>query len=202
MRLVHRLNTLAAALVATGLFAGSAPAQTTLLNVSYDPTRELYKAFDAAFAKEWKAKTGETLTLALSVLRIIALSRGLVEFLIPLTIIFTCLHNLYYRNRIISGHFKVNYWMALGFGFIHGLGFSTMLRSLLGEGRRILSPLFAFNTGLEAGQLIIVGTILLFSLFLTEICRLQRKHFNVIVSSAVLIAALVMALQRFNELLH
>jgi sulfate transport system substrate-binding protein len=63
MRLVHRLNTLAAALVATGLFAGSAPAQTTLLNVSYDPTRELYKAFDAAFAKEWKAKTGETLTL-------------------------------------------------------------------------------------------------------------------------------------------
>ena len=145
---------------------------------------------------------GHSLTLALSVLRIIALSPGLVEFLIPLTIIFTCLHNLYYRNRIISGHFKVNYWMALGFGFIHGLGFSTMLRSLLGEGRRILSPLFAFNTGLEAGQLIIVGTILLFSLFLTEICRLQRKHFNVIVSSAVLIAALVMALQRFNELLH
>ena len=38
----------------------SAGAQTTLLNVSYDPTRELYQDFNAAFAKHWKAKTGET----------------------------------------------------------------------------------------------------------------------------------------------
>ncbi|WP_244496353.1 sulfate ABC transporter substrate-binding protein [Methylobacterium indicum] len=38
----------------------------TLLNVSYDPTRELYRAIDAAFAKEWKAKTGETVTVRAS----------------------------------------------------------------------------------------------------------------------------------------
>src|SRR4051794_27525583 len=63
MRLVRPLTTLAGALVVAGLAAGSAMAQATLLNVSYDPTRELYKAFDAAFAKDWKAKTGETLTL-------------------------------------------------------------------------------------------------------------------------------------------
>jgi len=37
-------------------------AQTTLLNVSYDPTRELYQDVNAAFAKQWKAKTGEQLT--------------------------------------------------------------------------------------------------------------------------------------------
>ena len=36
---------------------------TTLLNVSYDPTRELYKAINAAFIKDWKAKTGEDLTI-------------------------------------------------------------------------------------------------------------------------------------------
>jgi len=35
------------------------PAEVTLLNVSYDPTRELYEAFNAAFAKHWKAKTGQ-----------------------------------------------------------------------------------------------------------------------------------------------
>ena len=35
-------------------------AQTTLLNVSYDPTRELYKDFNAAFNKHWQAKTGQT----------------------------------------------------------------------------------------------------------------------------------------------
>ncbi|WP_034410386.1 sulfate ABC transporter substrate-binding protein [Derxia gummosa] len=35
----------------------------TLLNVSYDPTRELYKEIDPAFAKEWKAKTGQDVTI-------------------------------------------------------------------------------------------------------------------------------------------
>lgn len=37
----------------------SAHAQSTLLNVSYDPTRELYQEYNTAFAKHWKAKTGE-----------------------------------------------------------------------------------------------------------------------------------------------
>ncbi len=38
-------------------------ADITLLNVSYDPTRELYQDFNAAFAKQWKAKTGDTVTV-------------------------------------------------------------------------------------------------------------------------------------------
>jgi len=49
-----------ATLAATAL---PAAADTTLLNVSYDPTRELYQAFNASFAKQWKAKTGETVTI-------------------------------------------------------------------------------------------------------------------------------------------
>ena len=42
-------------------FALAVPAwaDVTLLNVSYDPTRELYQAFNTAFAKQWQAKTGE-----------------------------------------------------------------------------------------------------------------------------------------------
>ena len=43
--------------------AGPVSAQSTLLNVSYDPTREFYKAFDAAFAETWHAKTGETVQI-------------------------------------------------------------------------------------------------------------------------------------------
>ncbi|MBQ5941682.1 MULTISPECIES: sulfate ABC transporter substrate-binding protein [unclassified Massilia] len=38
-------------------------ADVTLLNVSYDPTRELYQDFDSAFAKHWKAKTGDNVTV-------------------------------------------------------------------------------------------------------------------------------------------
>jgi sulfate transport system substrate-binding protein len=42
---------------------GAASAETTLLNVSYDPTRELYQEFNASFAKQWQAKTGEKVTI-------------------------------------------------------------------------------------------------------------------------------------------
>ncbi len=42
---------------------GASAAEVTLLNVSYDPTRELYKAINTAFASEWKAKTGDTVTI-------------------------------------------------------------------------------------------------------------------------------------------
>ena len=47
------------ALLTASLGLGTALAQTTLLNVSYDPTRELYKDFNAAFSKHWLAKTGQ-----------------------------------------------------------------------------------------------------------------------------------------------
>src|SRR6186997_905101 len=52
-----------ATLAAGLLLAPIAHADTTLLNVSYDPTRELYQEFNAAFAKQWQAKTGDRLTI-------------------------------------------------------------------------------------------------------------------------------------------
>lgn len=55
--------TLLAALGAWLGMAAPAAAQVKLLNVSYDPTRELYKAVNAAFAKQWKEQTGETITI-------------------------------------------------------------------------------------------------------------------------------------------
>src|SRR5579862_4913982 len=60
----RRLRSFLAALaVAAVPLSGPVRADTTILNVSYDPTRELYKAIDAAFAADWKAKTGETVTI-------------------------------------------------------------------------------------------------------------------------------------------
>ncbi len=61
--------TLAAVLLAATVAIqpmSAAHADTTLLNVSYDPTRELYKDFNAAFAAKWKADTGETVTIQAS----------------------------------------------------------------------------------------------------------------------------------------
>ncbi|WP_332750940.1 sulfate ABC transporter substrate-binding protein [Hydrogenophaga sp.] len=53
----------ATALTASAFSAVAQPAPVTLLNVSYDPTRELYVEYNAAFAKHWKAKTGQDVTI-------------------------------------------------------------------------------------------------------------------------------------------
>jgi sulfate transport system substrate-binding protein len=61
----HFLKTLLATalLTVSGIAAAQAPAPVSLLNVSYDPTRELYVEFNAAFAKHWKAQTGQEVTI-------------------------------------------------------------------------------------------------------------------------------------------
>ena len=63
---MRRFRSTLAAVAAIGftmVAASAVLADTTLLNVSYDPTRELYKAVNEAFAKDWKAKTGENVTI-------------------------------------------------------------------------------------------------------------------------------------------
>ncbi|MCW3070391.1 MAG: HupE / UreJ protein [Bacteroidetes bacterium] len=158
--------------------------------------------------KQWKSllvlitafTIGHSFTLALSVLRILNINAAFVELLIPVTILLTCTWNIYSRNRPASGNFRLNYWMALFFGLVHGLGFSTLLRSLLGNSQSILSPLFAFNTGLEAGQLIIVSLIMVFSVALTGIFRIRKPNFDFFVSSAVFSIACMMIVERSMEL--
>lgn len=62
MKFSPRVFFLALALGGLG-FPHQAAADTSLLNVSYDPTRELYQDYNKAFAKYWKAKTGENVTI-------------------------------------------------------------------------------------------------------------------------------------------
>lgn len=47
----------------TALAATSVNAQVTLLNVSYDPTRELYQEVNAVFARQWESKSGQKLSI-------------------------------------------------------------------------------------------------------------------------------------------
>ena len=117
--------------------------------------------------KEWKQvlilvtafTIGHSLTLALATLNIIRVSNAWVEFLIPVTIFITAVGNMVSAK---PGHAsaRVKYALALFFGLIHGLGFSNYLRSLLGAHDSIALPLFAFNIGVELGQILIVVCIL------------------------------------------
>lgn len=61
--ILTRFLSLGAGSLLAAALASSASAQTTLLNVSYDPTREFYQDYNAAFAKHWKSKTGQTIVI-------------------------------------------------------------------------------------------------------------------------------------------
>ncbi|MBP8725505.1 MAG: HupE/UreJ family protein [Saprospiraceae bacterium] len=98
---------------------------------------------------------GHSLTLALSTSGWIRMPTSAVELAIALTIAFSCIMNLL-RPDSSDSSLRLRYVAAAVFGCIHGLGFSILLRSMLGAESDILVPLFAFNTGLEAGQLVFV----------------------------------------------
>ena len=76
------------------------------------------------------------------------------------------------------------YAIALGFGLIHGMGFSTYFSSLLGGEESIIFPLFAFNLGIEAGQLIIVLGILLTGYIAMDVLKMKQINWIHFVSGA------------------
>jgi hypothetical protein len=103
---------------------------------------------------------GHSLTLALSVLDVIRFSSKWVEFLIPCTIFITALNNILRVDKK-EGSAQVNYYLALGFGLIHGMGFANSIRIMLAQGQGVGMGLFGFNIGLEAGQIMVVAIILM-----------------------------------------
>ncbi len=141
---------------------------------------------------------GHSVALALSVLNIVRIDSGLIEFLIPLSIVITALGNIL-RGRNDSRSFK--YAVAAFFGLIHGMGFSNYLRSLLGGESDLVVPLLSFNLGLEFGQVIIVLVVLLLAQLAIKYFKVSKRDWNMFLSSAIFGIALIMCIERVGNLL-
>lgn len=140
---------------------------------------------------------GHSITLTLATLNIFTMPSDLIEFLIPLTIFITAIANMISRTEKFSPRLHLfKYLTAMFFGLIHGLGFSNYLRSILGEEESMITPLFAFNVGIEIGQLIIVLAILLVSVLFVRGFRAPRREWNLVVSGAGLGISLILMLER------
>ena len=142
---------------------------------------------------------GHSITLALSTLNYINVSAAWIEFLIPVTIVFTALSNIREKEFRFRTRFPPIYFLALFFGLIHGLGFSNYLKSLLGRDSNIVPQLLAFNIGLEVGQLLIVACVLIVSLICIRLLNFPRREYLLYGSGAVFGIALIMALERFPQ---
>ncbi len=135
---------------------------------------------------------GHSVTLALSTFNIISISKSLIEFLIPITILITAIINIIKGPGGEHSNVKINYALALFFGLIHGMGFSNYLKSLLGKGSNILVELFAFNLGIELGQIIIVVTFLVLGLIMISVLNVSRRDWNLAISSGVAAVAVTL----------
>lgn len=142
---------------------------------------------------------GHSITLALSVYDQVRFDTGIIEFLIPVTIVITAVTNIFHKKQA-TDRITFNYVMALLFGLIHGLGFSNYLKSLLGKDTSIVQELLAFNIGLEIGQILIVAVILLISFLAVHIFQVKRREWNLFLSSAIFGIAFLMALERLTTL--
>ena len=140
---------------------------------------------------------GHSVTLALSVFDVVNVSTKWIEFLIPVTIIIAAISNLFVKKFVYKSKFPLIYFFALFFGLIHGLGFSNYLKSILGKDQNILVQLFAFNIGLEVGQLLIVAAVLLLGVVVVGLFKASRREYIVFISGAVFGLALQMVLDRW-----
>lgn len=138
---------------------------------------------------------GHSFTLALSAFDIIRFPSNWVEFLIPCTIVFTALDNLIFSKKE-EQLIKLNYFLALFFGLIHGMGFANSVRMMLAQEQSITIPLLGFNVGLEIGQIAVVIIVLSVFYLLSTFLKLQKKHWVMIVSAPILLFSLKIAIER------
>ncbi len=140
---------------------------------------------------------GHSLTLALSAFNIVLIPAPIIEFLIPVTIFLTALYNVSLHQQLADnqGAMRWNYALALGFGFIHGMGFSNYFKMLLGQEASIIQPLLAFNIGIEIGQLLIVAVILLASVVALRLLKIQARDWIVFLSGAAAGISLVLMME-------
>ena len=154
--------------------------------------------------KDWKQvlilvtafTIGHSLTLALSVLDVIRFNSRWVEFLIPLTILVTATSNLF-QKKFTPRSVRINYFLALFFGLVHGMGFANSIRFMLASDQSIGWGLLGFNLGLEAGQIVVVAILLLLAWIMIGLFKVNRREWVIFLSAAAFGLSLKMVLDRF-----
>lgn len=162
---------------------------------------------------------GHSIALALATLKIVTINSSLIEFLIPVTIIATCITTIVQKTKSIPLSFedskvadysqkevshveqsKLIYASIIGFGVIHGLGFSSYLRFILSENESLFTPLLAFNIGLEVGQIFILAIALIINFVLLEYAKISQKYLPIIISILIIIISIPILLETGNAL--
>ena len=138
---------------------------------------------------------GHSITLAISTYDVLRFRTDWVEFLIPLSIVITCLYNLRYVTTQRPIFFQ--YLMALLFGLIHGMGFANTLRFMLAKEQSLSIPLLGFNIGIEAAQIAVMCILLIIQFLVVEKIKVALKWWTYLLSITAGLVALYMCVTRW-----
>ena len=138
------------------------------------------------------------LSLSLSVYDIVVIDVGLIEFLIPVTILLTAVFNLVYVKTVSKEKNIVLHILATAFfGLIHGFGFSNYFKMLMAGEDEKLSPMLGFAMGIELSQVLTVVLILALTYIFQSIFKIRQAYFIVVVSILVIIITIPMLIGTF-----
>ncbi|NDV42285.1 HupE/UreJ family protein [Flagellimonas sediminis] len=127
-------------------------------------------------------------SLALSVYDVVAVDVGLIEFLIPVTILVTAIFNFTYVFKEGVNMGELLHYVATGFfGLIHGFGFSNYFKMLMAEEENKVTPLLGFATGIELSQVTIILIVLGIAFVVLDLLKVKRYVF-IAVASILIIA--------------
>ncbi|MDR9375140.1 MAG: HupE/UreJ family protein [Schleiferiaceae bacterium] len=138
---------------------------------------------------------GHSVSLALAAAGVVDFEVGLIEFLIPATIVFTALINLTKGGRDAQSRSK--YWLAGIFGVIHGLGFSNYYGMLTMGESTYWQALLPFNLGVELGQLVVVLVFLVALLVYEFFLNKKLRDWSLFWSGVAFGLALVMCIENW-----
>ena len=139
---------------------------------------------------------GHACTLFLSALDLLRFNDQYVEFAIPCTIFISAAVNLWRRDGLVKAG-RVQYFLALFFGLVHGMGYANAIRFMLSSDQHIISSLLSFNIGLESGQIFVVLFVLFVGWFVQRMKLFSQRDWVLIFSSVIFGLSFQMAIERF-----
>ncbi len=137
-------------------------------------------------------------SLFLAVYNLVTMNIGLIEFLIPVTIVLTALFNLTYLNTKKANVSLL--WQVLAtafFGLIHGFGFSNYFKMLIAGETEKATPLLGFAAGIELSQVLIVLSILTLSFLFLSVLKVKMELFVKLASYLIILITIPLLLATF-----
>lgn len=130
---------------------------------------------------------GHTISLILAAYNVVNISSEWIEFLIPVSIIFTSIYNIINADKNVDRK-KVNalYAITLFFGLVHGFGFSSYFKMVSQAAENKLVMLIQFALGVELSQLFVVVPVLILGFIFQNMLKVSKRDW-ILVTCAIVI---------------